>query len=76
MLVMDCGTLNGKNSGGTDITQDYSLGMHQADGRLYIGRRHNDGPDIHYCDGHVDWKRISAVPADWEDYFWGFGVKN
>ena len=76
MLVMDCGTLNGKNSGGTDITQDYSLGMYQAGGRLYIGRRHNDGPDILYCDGHVDWKRISAVPSDWEDYFWGFGAKN
>ena len=71
MLVMDCGTLNGKDLSGTDITQGYTVGRDDNGGRFYLGRRHNDGPNILYCDGHVGWKHISAVPTDWQDDFWG-----
>lgn len=64
MLVMDCGTLDGSNLGATECRVDTA--------RSYYGRRHNNGANILYADGHVGRLGFAAIPiCGFGVYFWG-----
>lgn len=76
MQIMDCGSLNGLSSSGSYIDQGYRVGAGSEGGRWYLGRRHNDGANILYGDGHVGYERYASIPSDWDDYFWGRNIKN